>query len=178
LLIWNGIEGDNEIMKSRVKVIGRDELTKLSETAKTLPRLRKNFNVHTELNEPVQRLYNAMEPNTYVRPHRHQGESRWEFFLIVFGRAMVLTFDDAGAVLEKIELSATGPNHAIEIPGDTWHTLVSLEAGTVLFEIKQGPYRAMTDKDFATWAPQEGGSSSRALVGWFIDAKAGDIWAG
>lgn len=33
--------------------------------------------------------------------------------------------------------------------------LVSLECGTVLFEAKEGPYVATTDKEFAAWAPPE-----------------------
>ena len=163
-------------MNQDLTVIGKDTLAILSETAKSIPRLRKNFNVHTDLNDPVQRLYNAIEPNTYVRPHRHQGRSRWEFFQIVSGSAVVLTFDEQGTVLEKIELSSRGLNCAIEIPGDTWHTVASLEAGTVLFEVKQGPYQAVTDKDFALWAPIEGQPTAKALTQWFVEAQSGDSW--
>jgi cupin fold WbuC family metalloprotein len=164
-------------MKTKVTVIGKAALTSLSETAKSLPRLRKNHNVHTDLNDPVQRLYNAMEPNTYVRPHRHQGGSRWEFFQIVSGRAAILTFNQQGMVLEKIELSSNGPNYAIEIPGDSWHTIVSLETGTVLFEVKQGPYQAVSDKDFASWAPLEGEAAANGLVRWCAEAKPGYAWS-
>lgn len=165
--------GVSNRMKDSVTVIDHNVLTALSETAKSLPRLRKNHNIHPQLDDPVQRLYNAMEPNTYVRPHRHQGSDRWEFFQIVRGSAAVLTFDQQGTVQEKIVLSSGGPNLAIEIPGNTWHTIAALESGTVLFEIKQGPYKAVTDKDFAAWAPSEGQSTAKAFVQWFIDAKPG-----
>ena len=89
----------------------------LSKTAQSLPRLRKNYNIHPQLDDPVQRLFNAMEPATYVRPHRHPSDDRWEFFQIVSGRAAVLTFDQQGTVRDKVVLSQSGPNIAIEIPG-------------------------------------------------------------
>lgn len=163
-------------MKQSTTVIGGDALAGLIETAKSLPRLRKNYNIHRDLNDPVQRLYNAMEPNTYVRPHRHQGGNRWEFFQIVSGRAAILTFDEHGVVCEKIELSGTGPNFAVEIPGNVWHTVVSLETGTVLFEIKQGPYQAVSDKDFAPWAPKEGVPEASNVIHWLCNANPGDVW--
>lgn len=161
-------------MANHITVVTDRSLKELTATAKKSPRLRKNHNIHTTLEDPVQRLFNAMEPGTYVRPHRHRGQDRWEYFQIVTGAAMVLTFDASGRVMEKIELSDKGPNCAIEIPGDTWHTIVSLESGTVLFEIKQGPYKALTDKDFAHWAPLEGESTVGAVVDWFGHAAPGD----
>jgi cupin fold WbuC family metalloprotein len=167
----------NISMKNSVTIVTVGMLEGLGETAKTLPRRRKNFNIHTDLNDPVQRLYNAMEPSTYVRPHRHQGGDRWEFFQIVSGKALVLTFNEKGVVLERFELCSTGPNFALEIPGDTWHTVVSLQSGTVLFEVKQGPYRAVTDKDFAAWAPLEGEPSAHDFVHWLAGAKPGNGWS-
>ncbi|WP_455211936.1 WbuC family cupin fold metalloprotein [Kaarinaea lacus] len=162
-------------MTNTVTVIDIRMLTSLSETAQSLPRLRKNYNVHKQLDDPVQRLYNAMEPNTYVRPHRHQGDDRWEFFQVVSGSAAVLTFDPEGTVLQKIVLTQGGPNVAIEIPGNSWHTIVSLQTGTVLFEIKKGPYQAVTDKDFAVWAPVEGEDAAKNFVQWFVNAEPGQI---
>lgn len=162
-------------MDKGLTVIDNHALVELSKTAQSVPRLRKNLNIHAQLDDPVQRLFNAMEPGTYVRPHRHPGKDRWEFFQIVSGRAAVLTFDQTGTVQEKIELSQTGPNVAIEIPGNQWHTLVSLQSGTVLFEIKQGPYQPLSDKDFATWAPQEGDRAVESFVQWFTDAHPGDL---
>ena len=161
-------------MNKGLNVIDNNVLEELSKTAQSLPRLRKNLNIHPQLDDPVQRLYNAMEPNTYVRPHRHPSEDRWEFFQIVSGRAAVLTFDQQGTVREKIVLSQNGPNVALEIPGNVWHTIVSLQPGTVLFEIKQGPYQPLSDKDFAHWAPEEGTSAVEAFVRWSTDAGPGD----
>jgi cupin fold WbuC family metalloprotein len=161
-------------MNKGLTVIDNKALADLSKTAQSLPRLRKNYNIHPQLDDPVQRLFNAMEPATYVRPHRHPSDDRWEFFQIVSGRAAVLTFDQQGTVRDKVVLSQSGPNIAIEIPGNEWHTIVSLQPGTVLFEIKQGPYQPLSDKDFALWAPEEGVKTVATFVRWFKDAHPGD----
>ncbi len=53
------------------------------------PRLRAHRNFHPELTDPVQRLAIAMEPGTYIRPHRHP--HTFELLLALSGRFVVLT---------------------------------------------------------------------------------------
>lgn len=148
-------------------------LDQVVSAARSALRQRSNFNFHPTLDDRVQRFINAMEPQTYVCPHRHEGDHRWEMFLALAGRAVILTFSDEGEVLTRTELSASGPVRGLEIPGNTWHTLVSLESGTVLFETKEGPYHATSDKDFAPWAPREGDAHCAALREWFRQAEPG-----
>lgn len=124
------------------------------------PRRRKNFNLHESLDDAVQRFLNDFEPGTYVRPHRHQ--DKWELFVLVQGAAAVLTFDDGGRVLERVEVSADDAR-VVEIPEATWHTLVSLASGTVLFEVKRGPYDPAHPAEYAPWAPAEGDPEAEAF---------------
>ncbi|MGZ5161185.1 MAG: WbuC family cupin fold metalloprotein, partial [Burkholderiales bacterium] len=42
------------------------------------------------------------------------------------------------------------------IPRGVFHSLVSLESGSVFFEAKAGPYNPQSDKEWAPWAPPEG----------------------
>lgn len=147
-----------------------DTLRTLSQTAAVSLRRRKNLNLHESENDPIQRMLNAFEPSTYVRPHRHS--SRWELFAILSGRAVVLTFSDDGRVRERVELSMEGAR-LIEIPEGVWHSLVSLESGTVLFEIKAGPYLPTSPSDFAGWAPAEGGKPAEAFERWLCTAAPG-----
>ena len=49
-----------------------------------------------------------------------------------------------------------GATHGIEVAEDQFHTLVALEANSVIFELKQGPYRPIQHKDFLDGFPQEG----------------------
>ena len=43
---------------------------------------------------------------------------------------------------------------------DQFHTLVALEADSVIFELKQGPYQPAQDKDFLNGFPNEGTSEA------------------
>lgn len=158
-----------------MKLIADRELQSLIDEAAASSRKRKNLNLHTVLEDPVQRLCNAFEPGTYIRPHRHPEAGKWELFVMLRGEAAILSFDNDGRVRERIVLSAQGPNHIIEIPPDTWHTLVALQRGTVLFEVKQGPYSALTDKDFARWAPLENDPQAAAFVAWYESAQPGGM---
>lgn len=141
-------------MRSRIKQVGPAAVQALVAEAAASPRRRKNRNLHDTLNDPVQRFINAFEPGTYVRPHRHP--DKWELFALLQGAAAVLTFDDAGRVLERVDVNADDGARVVEIPQATWHTLVSIEPGTVLFEVKLGPYDPSIPPDFAPWAPPEG----------------------
>ena len=121
----------------------------------------------------MQRFLNAMQPGTYVRPHRHP-EPRWELFLTLSGAVVVLEFDGKGCVTQRQELLAEGPVRALELAPGRWHTVVCMESGSVLFELKPGPYAPVTDKDFAAWAPQEGAVGLKAWVECFRQAQPGD----
>ena len=62
-------------------------------------RRRAHLNVHETLDANVQRLFIAIEPDTYMRPHRHQEAHKWEFFLVLTGAIDLLIFDgEADAV--------------------------------------------------------------------------------
>ena len=157
-----------------MKLFDQALLDELVMKAKASPRLRANHNVHEDLHEPVQRLFIAIEPGSYVRPHLHPEAEKWEFFLVLRGKLAVLLFDEKGVVLRREVLSATGPLRGFEIPPNTWHCVVALESGSVFFEVKQGPYIPMSDKGFAAWAPKEGESGSETFTRWMAHAQVGD----
>ena len=146
----------------------------LTQKAKESPRKRMNYNLHPGPADPVQRLCNAIEPGTYIRPHRHVDPETFEVFIMLKGSAVLLYFDDTGKVIERAELSAAGPVIAVEIPPKIWHTIASLESGTVFFEVKQGPYIPASGRNVAEWAPQEGEPGASDLTAWYIHARLGD----
>ena len=157
-----------------MKPILTEQMADLTARAASSPRLRANWNLHPTLEDPVQRFLNAFEPGTYVRPHRHSDPERWELFLALAGRAAVLAFDEGGLVRERLELSAVGPCRGVEVPAGEWHVAAALEPGTILFEVKPGPYAPATDKDFAPWAPPEGDGACPAFEAWYRAARPGD----
>lgn len=159
-----------------LKIVSTALLAELSQKAAASTRRRANHNLHPELADPVQRFLNAVEPGTYVRPHRHvDPQAKWELFVVMAGAIAVLLFDNEGRVTERVEIDAEGTNRAVEVPPGVWHSLVVLKPCTVLFEFKQGPYAALSDKDFAAWAPVEGGRGMARLVRAFEKAKPGDV---
>lgn len=156
-----------------MKRIDHQLLTVLSTQATASPRKRAHHNLHPQLDDHVQRLCIAMEPGTYVRPHRHMQPETWEILLILSGAVALLIFDDSGRALERIELAAGGEVSAVEIPANTWHAVASLKAGTVVFEVKQGPYAPITEANFAPWSPADG-VQAESLEGWYHTAQAED----
>ncbi|MBF6613659.1 MAG: WbuC family cupin fold metalloprotein [Chloroflexi bacterium] len=108
-----------------------------------------------EYGEVLQRMLNAIEPESYARPHQHRDPDKPEVFVALRGSVLLVRFDENGTPLEGIIVSAEGPVRGAEVPPTAWHSLISLQSGTVLFEAKEGPYDAATDKRFAPWAPPE-----------------------
>jgi cupin fold WbuC family metalloprotein len=156
-----------------MKRIDQTLLTTLSTQAAAAPRLRAHHNLHPQLDDPVQRLCIAMEPGTYVRPHRHAEPATWEILLVLSGAVTLLVFDDKGTVTERIELAAGGAVSAVEIPACTWHAVASTQPGTVVFEVKQGPYIPIAEANYAPWSPADGAQAT-LLESWYHHAKAGD----
>ena len=51
-----------------------------------------------------------------------------------------------------------------EVASSTWHTVVALEFGCVLLEVKAGPFNPNQPKDLARWAPEEGSSAAESYL--------------
>lgn len=138
-----------------MKIIDRQLLDGLTDAARENRRLRQNWNLHTDDDFPAHRLLNAMEPDSYIRPHRHLDPMKDETFMVVRGRLGVVLFADEGSVTATMLLEACGEVVGVDIPSGCFHTVVSLEAGAVFFEAKAGPYRPLTAAETAPWAPAE-----------------------
>lgn len=153
-----------------MKQLTESTLTELGQQARQSPRLRTNRNFHEKLDDPVQRLAVAMEPGTFVRPHRHP--QTWELLAALRGRFVVLLFDDAGAVTSRTVLGEKC--RVLEFPANTWHAVLSLDAGGVIFEVKHGPYAPLTEADFAPWCGAAEGAAAEKINAWYARAQVGD----
>lgn len=147
-----------------MKIINNKILDQLSLQALESERLRKNLNLHDDYADPCQRLFIAMEPGTYIRPHRHTEPPKPECFMAVRGKLALLVFEDNGEVREVIPFGMNCDTVAIDLPAGEWHSIIVLESGSVFFETKPGPYVALSDKDFAPWAPEENSPDARKYV--------------
>lgn len=156
-----------------VKRLDEELLKDLSQQALLSPRLRDNYNFHERPEDRVQRLCIALEPDSYVRPHRHREPDKWEFLIALKGGCLLLLFERDGTVAERHILHPGGDLRGIEIPPDTWHTLLAEESGTVIMEIKQGPYIPVSFSNFAEWSPRETSPRVKAYQEWCRRAKPG-----
>jgi cupin fold WbuC family metalloprotein len=110
---------------------------------------------HANGDDPLQRMLNAIEPGSYIPPHRHLFPPKAESLVLLSGSLGVVPFHESGEPDKGnlVLLSRTRNTLGVDIQAGVWHTFVSLETETVVFEVKPGPYRPADDKDFADWAP-------------------------
>ena len=127
-------------------VINQAILDKLTEEAKSSPRLRMNLDLRNGEGDQSQRMLNAIEPGSPLPIHRHKKTS--ETVVCLRGRLVEEYYDELERrCTEAIELSPNGPVVAVNIPTGQWHTVKALESGTVILEMKDGPYVPITDAD-------------------------------
>jgi len=134
--------------------------------AKASPRRRKNFNLHPNEADASNRLLNAVEPGSYIAPHRHLDLTKDESFVVLRGRFGLLCFDEDGRVTHKATMAPGTDLVGADIPAGVFHSLVALEPGSVFFETKAGPYCAIQDKERAPWAPREGDAGAAEYLAW------------
>ncbi len=149
-----------------MRVFSSAFLDDLATEADRSPRQRMHRNLHRTYQDPCQRLFNAIGVESYIRPHRHALDPRTETLLAVRGSVALVTFDDAGGILQVVRLcSELFQGHGscaagCEIPAQCWHTVVAETPAAVLLELKDGPFDPGTPKELAPWAPEEHSSAA------------------
>ena len=144
--------------------ITTESLNLISQLAAKSPRKRAMHNFHATPDDLLQRMLNAIEPGTYVCPHRHQNPDKREVFILIRGKLAVVSFNVEGLIDETYVLDRLKGVYGIEIPSGIWHTIIALEQETVVYELKDGPYIPLNDKDFAPWAPREGDEKAQTYL--------------
>lgn len=90
-------------------------------------------------------MLNAIEPGSVVPIHRHKKTS--ETVVVLRGRVVEEYYSSEGVVEASFDLAAGGPICALNIPAGQWHTLRALDPGTVILEMKDGPYEPIQECD-------------------------------
>ncbi len=122
---------------AKLQLVDLSLLNQVINEAKHSPRLRMNYNFHTDLNDKCQRLLNAMEPGTVMPIHHHKVDEMW---MVLQGKLKVTIHNNHGDIIEEHVLSPNEGLYGVQIPANTWHSLEVIEPGTVIFEVKEGPY--------------------------------------
>lgn len=142
-----------------LKVFSADYFEELCRAAVASIRKRQHRNIHESFADPCQRFFNAICVDSYIRPHRHGADLGNELLIGVRGLMAVVTYDDQGRVVQSVGIGVgTQKEHlvsAVEVLANTWHTVIALQPGSVLLEVKAGPFDPKQPKEFAPWAPEE-----------------------
>lgn len=117
-------------------------LNTISEKAECNERLRMNFNLHDQLTSPSQRLLNALAVGTIVPIHRHTHTS--ETYILLRGKINIMFYDGNGNITEQFLLDPLIGHYGIQIPKFQWHSLEVIQQGSVILEVKDGPYTPLT----------------------------------
>lgn len=159
------------------KIFSADFVSDISAKAKKSIRLRQHFNIHQNYQEACQRLINAIELGSYIRPHRHALDPREELLIAVRGRMAYIEFSDRGEVKDVqifgTERYGVAMSIGLEINPEAWHTVVALEPGSMLLEVKAGPFDPDKPKELAPWAPEESSDKASSYMAQLL-AFVGD----
>lgn len=125
--------------------------------ARQSDRKREIHMFHTGDEDLLQRMLNAIQPGSYITPHRHHEPPKAESIVLLQGALGYVFFDDNGVADDTnfVLLDLKRGFYAIDTRPSVWHTFFAVEPDTVVFEVKPGPYDSSSDKEFATWAPFE-----------------------
>lgn len=128
-----------------MKIIDSQLLASVTEQAKNSPRLRMNHNFHESMDSKSQRLLNALEMGTELPIHRHQHTA--ETYILLQGSIKVLFYDEKKEFIDSTILNLSEGKFGIDIPAGQFHTIEILENGSVIFEVKDGPYTPLEEND-------------------------------
>ena len=151
-----------------IRLIDTDLLDEVSAEAAASARGRKNRNFHPRDDYPGHRLLNAIEPGSYIAPHRHLDPNKDETMVVLRGALGLIVFDDAGQVALTQKVGSGGTVLGIDIPHGIWHTVFALVPGTVFLEAKSGPYLPLVEVERATWAPAENSADAAAYLAGLV----------
>ena len=124
-------------------VIDKELLDSLTAQAKASPRLRMNYDLRNSAEDQSQRMLNAIEPGSIMPIHRHMKSS--ETVVCIRGHYEEYLYDDSGNLIETVDMVPGGV--MLNVPAGQWHSLKSLESGTVLFECKDGAWEPLGQED-------------------------------
>ena len=137
-------------------ILSRSLVEDVTEASRTSPRRRIILPFHKNEAELLQRMLNVIQPDSYVRPHRHLAPPKAEAWVLLRGALAFFTFEEDGRVRDCLSLEAGGEHFGVDLAPGIFHGMVALAPDTVIYEVKNGPYAPVDDKAFPEWAPAEG----------------------
>lgn len=128
------------------------------------PRKRLIQCLHKSEDAGVHKMFNALQPGTYITPHRHTDPEKTETVIIISGSLLYVEFTKDGEIANHVLVQPGTEIFGLDVAPHVYHTFIPLKPDTIMFEVKDGPYVATSDKDIPGWAPAEGSEEANAFL--------------
>ncbi|MCZ8253480.1 MAG: WbuC family cupin fold metalloprotein [Hylemonella sp.] len=134
--------------------LGTEHIAFLKTQARTSSRKRSRICAHRSSEDALHEMLIAISADSYIHPHKHT--RKVESFHIVEGMVDVVVFDDAGTIVDVVELGdiTTGRNFYYRLSDSMFHTLLIYNDFLVVHEVTNGPFMA-NETILAPFAPPE-----------------------
>lgn len=147
---------NNEVFVADESIVrlGAEQITFLKQQALSSNRKRARICTHRSNEDALHEMLIAISADSYIHPHKHT--SKVESFHIIEGLVDVVVFDDAGAIVDVVELGdvSTGKNFYYRLSDSLFHTLLIHSDFLVVHEVTNGPFVA-NETILASFAPPE-----------------------
>jgi cupin fold WbuC family metalloprotein len=142
------------VAEGPVAAVGASELDALKAAVKASPKGRARINAHPDSEDALHEMIIAIDPASYIRPHKHPGKS--EAFHIIEGEVDIVVFKDDGEIDRVVQLGAPGSGRSFyyRMSKPFFHTLVIRSEILIVHEITNGPFRPEATI-FAEFAPEQ-----------------------
>jgi cupin fold WbuC family metalloprotein len=150
---------DSDVIPLTLTMVGN-----LLAMSRESPRKRMLQRLHKSLDAGTHRMFNALQPGTYVTPHRHLHPAKSETILVISGSMLFVRFTEDGDIADHTLLQPGTETFGVDVAPHVYHTYVALKPDTLIFEVKDGPYDQESDKDIPSWAPAEGTEGAEAYL--------------
>jgi cupin fold WbuC family metalloprotein len=137
-----------------ISAVGKSELDTLKAAVKASAKRRARINTHPDGEDALHEMIIAIDPSSYIRPHKHPGKS--EAFHIVEGEVDIVVFKDDGEIEQVVALGAPGSGRSFyyRMSKPFFHTLIIRSDVLIVHEITNGPFRPQGTV-FADFAPED-----------------------
>jgi cupin fold WbuC family metalloprotein len=137
-----------------ISAIGESELNALRAAAKASAKRRARINAHPDGEDALHEMIIAIDPSSYIRPHKHPGKS--EAFHIIEGEVDIVVFTDDGEIDRIVPLGPPRSGRAFyyRMSSAFFHTLIIRSDVLIVHEITNGPFRPSATV-FADFAPDD-----------------------
>jgi cupin fold WbuC family metalloprotein len=109
-----------------VIVVDERMLADLCCKARSNRRRRIILPLHKSPAATTHRMLNAIQPDSYIPPHRHLDPPKSESIIVLQGALAVFVFDPHGNITASHQLAQGSPQFGIDIADGLFHTFVAL----------------------------------------------------